>query len=224
MKTKKAALLCALIAIALCAGNQLFAETELSVSVKPGKNWETTSWVGVFPMKHTPQIAVWLEDSEGTFVKTLTVSGKSAKNKWIGDSDGGRPEALPVWRHKALPVAGGVDAASSATPKKGIEIEKRSQDLSDGAEYAVFFEINTSFDYNESWPKGAKKGTANWSGVNGQPSVVYSARFVAGRASTVQLSPVGTGSIDGSDGTILPGFEGLTSALSLVESVTLTIK
>lgn len=224
MKMNKVALLRALIAVALCLTGQLFAETKLSVSVKSGKNWETTSWVGVFPMKHAPQIAVWLEDADGNFVKTLTVSGKSAKNKWIGNPDGGRPEALPVWRHKAQPSADEVDGASSATPKKNVELEKSGDNLTMGAEYAAFFEVNTSFDYNDAWPKNAKKGAANYSGVNGQPSVVYSARFVAGRDSTVQLSPVGTGSIDGSDGTIRPGFDGLTSALTLVESVTLSIQ
>ena len=224
MKTKNAALLCVLIAGAISASMPLFAETELSVSVKAGKNWETTSWVGIFPMKHTPQIAVWIEDSSGNFVKTLTVSGKSAKNKWLGAPDGGRPEALPVWLHKAKSGANEVDAASSATPKKSVELEKSGQDLTDGAEYAVFFEVNSSFDYNDAWPKSAKKGASNYSGVNGQPSIVYSARFVAGKNSTVQLVPVGTGSIDGSDGTLRPGLEGLTTALTLVESVTLSVK
>lgn len=157
MKTKNAALLSVLIACAISVSMPLFAETELSVSVKSGKNWETTSWLGMFPMKHTPQIAVWIEDSSGNFVKTLTVSGKSAKNKWLGAPDGGRPEALPVWLHKAKSGANEVDAASSATPKKSVELEKSGQDLTDGAEYAVFFEVNTSFDYNDAWPKSAKK-------------------------------------------------------------------
>ena len=222
MRTKKIGLLLAIVAAV--ALPPLAAETKLSVSVTPGKNWETTTWFGVFPMKHAPQFAVWIEDSSGNFVETLSVSGKSASNKWLGSPENGRPEALPVWRHKAAPAANEVDAASSATPKKNVELDRTGIDLVSGSEYTVYLELNTSFDYNDVWPKKAKKTDANYSGVNGQPSVVYSARFVAGQNASVKLVPVGTGSVDGSDGTVRPGFDGLTTALTMMESATLSVK
>lgn len=225
MRMKKIALLRAVVAaVALLSLAPLAAETKLSVSVTPGKNWETTTWLGVFPMRHAPQIAVWIEDASGNFVETLEVSGKSASNKWLGSPENGRPEALPVWRHKAQPAANEVDAASSATPKKGVELDRSGIDLASGAEYTAYLEVNTSFDYNDAWPKNARKGAANYSGVNGQPSVVYSARFVAGQDVSVNFAPVGTGSVDGSDGSIRPGFDGLTTAMTMVERATLSVK
>lgn len=221
---KQAALSCVLMVCTAWASIPLAAETILKVSVTPGKNWETTSWIGLFPMKHTPQIAVWIEDASGKFVKTITISEKSGKNKWLGAPANGRPEALPVWQHKAQSSKNNIDAMSSATPKKNVEFQKNGDDLTEGAEYVVFFEVNTSFDYNDSWPKNAKKGEVNWSGVNGQPSIVYSAHFVVGQDTLVTLSPIGTGSIDGSDGLIRPGLAGITTALALIDSVTFSIK
>ncbi len=63
-----------------------------------------------------------------------------------------------------------------------------------------------------------------YSGVNGQPSLVYEARFMAGEKKIYTLVPIGTGSIDGSTGDITPGFKGLTTALSIIKSATITLR
>lgn len=60
--------------------------------------------------------------------------------------------------------------------------------------------------------------------MNGQPSIVYEAEFVAGKAGTARLVPIGTGSIDGSSGDVTSGFAGLTTALAFVESAELIVK
>jgi hypothetical protein len=200
------------------------AETGLEVSVVTGNNWKTTTWLGIMPLRHAPQLALWLADANGSFVRTLTVSASGAKNTWKAAPSGGRPESLPVWMHASRAVSGKVDAQTSATPDADVSVRASGPDLVAGTEYIVYLEVNSSFDYNAAWPKNAKKGSASFSGVNGQPSVVYEGRFVAGNPAVVTLVPVGTGSIDGSDGNIRVGLEGLTTALELVKSATVTIK
>jgi hypothetical protein len=224
-RAKKVRVACLLTA-ALAAALPASAETKLTMSVTPGPNWETTAWFGVFPVKKNPQIAVWIADSRGVPVTGLTVTASAANGKWKGNPKGGRPDALPVWSYAmaALKAAGGaLDASSSATPRAGLELERRTGVLTDGSEYTVYLEVNTSFDYNSVWTKKAKQGEEGWSGVNGQPSVVYAARFIAGSRTTVRLVPVGTGAVDGGDGNIRPGTAGLTSALSIIESAELTV-
>lgn len=199
-------------------------ETKMEVSVVPGNTWTGKMKAGIFTVKKTPQMAVWVEDADGSFVSTLTVTGKAAKNKWLGNPENGRPDALPVWNHAALPAGKVVDAASSATPKGAVALERTEDGLVAGKEYTVFLEVNASFDYNDSWPENAKEGEAGYSGVNGQPSLVYKGTFVAGTPAVVKLEPYGTGSVDGSTGDIVAGFEGLTTALSMIESASVTIK
>lgn len=223
--------------IALSAGNAA-AETTVALSVEPGKNWKTLSFIGVFPVRHAPQIAAWIEDGAGNFVKTVSVTKSAASGSWRAAPETGRPDSLPVWMHAAkrgAPGAAGVnagsaaiaataDAVSSATPDAGLNASAGTGELAPGAAYVIKLEINTSFDYNDAWPKKAKAGEAGYSGVNGQPSIVYEGRFVAGEAATAELIPVGTGSVDGSDGAIRPGLAGLTTALDLVRKATVTVR
>ncbi|MDD7579716.1 MAG: DUF2271 domain-containing protein [Treponema sp.] len=58
---------------------------KISVAVNPGEAYS----------KRAPQIAVWVEDSDGTYIDTLFVTKKASGNKWIGSPKDGRPESLP---------------------------------------------------------------------------------------------------------------------------------
>ncbi|MBN2874802.1 MAG: hypothetical protein JXM71_06885, partial [Spirochaetales bacterium] len=91
-----------------------------------------------------------------------------------------------------------------------------------GQRYSAFLEINHSFDYNDAWPQSTRKGDPDWSGANGQPSVVYATDFFAGSGSAVRFEPIGQGSVDGSDGVLRPGLDGLTTALSILGAATIT--
>ena len=219
---KRRFFICMLAMILIFITLPLSAEANLSVSVTPGKHWKTTTWFGVFPMKHTPQFAVWIEDLNGNFVQTLTVTKKAATNTWVSGPENGRPEALPVWKHRSSNSITAIDAESSATPKGTVAVTQSADKLTTGQTYVVFLEVNSSFDYNDTWPKNAKEDSPGYSGVNGQPSVVYSARFIAGKNIEVELSPVGTGAVDGSDGEIRPTLDGLTTALSIIQHATLS--
>ena len=196
------------------AGAAFFALTAISapavsesvvVSVGAGEGW-----------KSSPQFALWLEDCGVTYVRTLYVTKKAARKSFIFSPKDGRPESLPVWyaaakndmpEKKKSPAE--FDAVTSATPKGGVIFEADIE----GKELVIKAEFNMSFDYNESYTKKN-------SGVNGQPSVVYSAKIPAeGFDGEMRLDFAGTGAVDGADGEIHPGTEGLTSALKIVKAV-----
>ncbi len=188
------------------------------VHVVPGKNWTTRMWLAFIPVSKGPQLAVWIETEYGEYVATLMVTARTGDNEWRAAPEEGRPESLPVW-NGARSLSPAVDAASSATPKDGIAATRSGLGLKEGERYVLRCEVNHSFDYNEAWPKEAKPGEAGYSGVNGQPSVVYEGRFVAGSDTRVELAPVGMGSVDGSSGDVNAGLDGMTSALSIIESI-----
>ena len=139
---------------------------KISVAVNPGEAYS----------KRAPQIAVWVEDSDGTYVDTLFVTKKASGNKWIGSPKDGRPESLPDWyRAKGQNPAekiskDEVDATTSATPKKGIVISK-DLELEKGKTYVFKCQANQSFDYNEYYTKKN-------SGVDGQPAVLYAGEMI----------------------------------------------
>ena len=196
-------------------------EGKFILKIEPGANWmQKMNWL-VFPLKMPPQYACWIETEDGRYVETIAVTAKAGKKKWTGAPTEGRPESLPVWYH-ASAADSETDVATHATPKAGAT-ELRNIKSSKSGRYVVKFEINHSFDYNDTWQKNLSKTDPHYSGVNGQPSLVYEGLLETGsKATTVQLVPVGTGSVDGSDGTIRPGTEGLTTALSTVSSIRVT--
>lgn len=191
---------------------------EVQISIEPGENWTRTMWIAFIPVKKAPQLAVWIETEDGTYVSTITVTQSASKQKWAGNPKNGRPESLPVWIHAKKASGAGVDETTSATPQNGITSGTTASALIPGQKYRILVEVNASFDYNESWPENAKEEDKNYSGVNGQPSLIYEAYFTAGEKGTVSLEPVGQGSIDGSNGDITRNLEGLTTALSIIKS------
>lgn len=173
---------------------------KISVAVNPGEAYS----------KRAPQIAVWVEDSDGTYVGTLFVTKKASGNKWIGSPKDGRPESLPDWykskgQNPAVKISkDDLDATTSATPKKGIVISK-DLELEKGKTYVFKCQANQSFDYNEYYTKKN-------SGVDGQPAVIYCGEIVA----------------DGTEKEISLEFSGsrenLTTADKIIESIYVVIK
>lgn len=177
----------------------------IRVNVQPGEHWKE---------KRNPQVAIWLEDESGSFIRTLYVTDRAEKKNWIFAPKAGRPESLPVYYHASNSGASQkCDVVSSATPKSGFGFDGN---LDDGRSYVVKAEFNNSYDYNDFYTKKN-------SGVNGQPSVVYLARIPAGFKGVLQLEFVGNGSLDGSDGLVHKA-EGLTTAKEIVESVTVVVE
>jgi hypothetical protein len=196
----------------------------LTLEVTPGPDYRSSIRFLVFTIPLYPQVACWLETGDGRFVQTVFVTTRGAKKNWYSAPTRGRPEALPVWDHARKPApagssatgpattgpaTGGLDAVSGATSSGAATRDAAAAGLPPGR-YAAFLEVNRSYDYNGKYTR------AN-AGVNGQPSLIYRCDITVGPGtSTGIFAPIGTGSLDGSDGKITPGVEGLTTALTLL--------
>ena len=195
------------------SGTTTAVSGSIELIVEPGDRWQGKMKVFIFSIKKTPQIAAWIEDTEGRYIATITVTNRSAHKKWRGAPAEGRPEALPVWNHRQQSSAlNDIDTVSAATPKGPIEASVDRGALIDGNVYNVFLEINHSFDYNDRWTKDN-------SGDNGQPSLIYHGQFMAGQPFHIPLVPVGYGSVDGSSGDIGGGLENFSTALNIIKDV-----
>jgi len=181
---------------------------EIKVKVVPGEQWS----------QRKPQCAVWICDENNNYVDTLFVTKSASEKAWKFSPKEGRPDSLPVWYgfakvNPAKPKTAELDAVTGATPKAAIEAS-RNLKLEEGKSYIVYAEVNQSFDYNE-------KFTKKNSGVNGQPSVIYSERIEAGSsASKTSLKFAGTGSVSGADGNIhSDNKDFLTTAKNIIKDV-----
>jgi len=209
------------------------AGTSMIVRVLPGESWNQPFTMGEFKGTATPQMAVWAEDAEGRFLETLFVTDKSALQSWRGtyperrDDATFRKAALPHWLHKRaaagrpMPtkVAPLTDAVSGATPPAGLVLRTRLQ--APGGKAAILVEINNAFDENASYPM---KGNDVGADYNGQPSIVYRAVVDLGKPGISLSAFHGRGSWTGSDGSLAPAAEGLTTALKIVREVQVTVE
>ena len=209
---------------------------EISVKVTPGENWKE---------KREPQVAVWLEDEEGNYIRTLYVTERASHKSWIFSPKEGRPESLPVWygaskngstsdkeaaspatasapsgskaspATPSVPLSRDLDAVTGATPKSALTLSAQIEDRA----CIIKAEFNNSFDYNDFYTKKT-------SGVNGQPSVVYTAKIPADLAAgqEITLEFEGTGSLSGENGEINKRAENLTTAKKIVKAVTVQLK
>jgi len=186
----------------------------LVLNLEPGPHYAKT--VGTFPARYTvqPQVAVWLENEEGEYLDTVYVTARSEKGNWRMAPKEGRPEALPVWTHLKQ---GSVDAVSSATTTaESVTYGNGIAARLPAGTYVIKLETNRSYDWNGRYSKEN-------AGVSGQPSLIYQAEITIGaERAEVRFNPIGTGSMDGADGQIRPGLEGIDTALELFSSMTVS--
>jgi hypothetical protein len=226
MKDKKS-FVCLLVFVFIVAGALIFfgchasAKTTVSgisgnlrLSVEPGEHWQGKMKIFIFSVNKTPQMAAWIEDAQGHYIATITVTSRSAKQNWRSAPKEGRPEALPIWNHKTQNNTAQVDSVSAATSKGALDVQIGDDLLTNGEKCNVYLEVNHSFDYNDTWPE--KKND-----VNGQPSLLYHAQFTAGAPGNFTLSPIGHGSVNGTDGTIVHNLEGMTTALTIIKNASI---
>jgi hypothetical protein len=205
--------LVAALAVSGCASPRSHAASiqsrqgpRFSLALSPGPNYKTTTGWFLFKIPIYPQVAAWVETPDGRYLGTIYVTGKGEKGSWISAPSTGRPEALPVWNSLKQGELDSVSAATSAGETA------RTSDLAAGlpaGDYIVKLETNRSYDYNADYTTGS-------SGVCGQPSIVYRAFLAVGKGpAQASFEPIGTGSLDGADGAIHPGLEGIDTALAL---------
>lgn len=182
-------------------------------------------------VKSPPQVAVWLETESGEFLETLYVTSRAGTDSWRSaplDStpaeEIARPEALPVWSHRAGRVGRSdavptPEAVSSATPKSSYSVESEFPERF--SKVRVLMEVNHSTDFNESYPKNASPAAGNYSGGpwgSGQPSLIYGTSLEGEMNGDVrEMELLGHGSPAGTDANIHRDLTGVTSALQIIE-------
>lgn len=214
-----------------------FGNENIKVSIEQGSEWLHDFQIFWFiKKKNAPQIAIWAEDLEGNYLSTIYVSEKLAKQSWIAAGGNRRKEALPSWSYaQGKQYADGLylptkkeplpDAVTGATPRGSFtaNIQMRA----DIKQFVIKCEFNHSTDFNEYYPKNAKKGDANYSGGklgSGQPAILYQAvvDLTSGQRE-FKGELIGHSSPDGSDNNIYKDTSKLTTALNIVNGITVYV-
>lgn len=215
-----------------------YQSNDLKISVEKGEEWlhDFPLFLGI-SIKNTPQIAIWAEDTEGHYLSTIYVTHKIATQSWTAAGGNRRKEALPHWCHqRGVRYADGLylptkespltDGISGATPKGSFDV--RMAPTGKAKQFVVKIEINHSTDFNDTYPKSAQEGDANYSGGkhgSGQPALVYAAEVdLASGKKEFAAKLVGHSSADGSNGHITEDVSSLTTALRIVKSITISIQ
>ncbi|MBE0637767.1 MAG: hypothetical protein IH598_04545 [Bacteroidales bacterium] len=206
------------------------AGLEITLEATPGKS------------HNHPMMAVWVEDSGGKYIQTLYVNESVAKGyfNYADKSEGKwkpgelvRPASLPVWAHKRgvksdaghyMPTQSNPipDAYTSATPEAGFVLQSKT-DKSVAGKFKVLFEINQSWDWNEYWTNSKFPDDDEYK-TSAQPSVVYAVDIDPEKLQeSYELKPVGHGHHSGKDGNINPDLSTITTALQIVEIITVKV-
>ena len=185
----------------------------------------------------TPQMAIWIEDLMDNYISTVYVTHTIATQSWTASGGDRRKSALPVWCHsRGIQYSDGlylptkdkpiVDGISGATPKGSYDV--KISPVGDLRQFVVKIEVNHSTDWNDDYPKNAKEGDTNYSGGkggSGQPAIVYSAEVdLDTHQKQYTASIIGHSSSDGSNGEIYTDLSSLTSALNIIEEITINIQ
>jgi hypothetical protein len=169
-----------------------------------------------FIKKGYPQIAVWVTQKNMKNSRTLYATESGSRNKWWGADK--RPESLPVWYGvKNDYTEKEIDAVTGATPSgESFKIQWSIPAEMMNKPFDVFVEANVSFDYNEHFRKSLKDGEPGFSGVNGQPSVVWKAGLNPEKEE-LSIEPViaGHGHVLGASHDIDPDMSKVTTAKDL---------
>ena len=189
------------------------SKSTLKVVIQPGPHFNSTVLLFI---KRPATLACWLENEKGEYVDTLFVTHNAKTSEWFSANDG-RPGALPVWT--AQSASKKADAVSGATLKEGESFDAKDNSELPAGTYIVKFEVNISYDYNETFKENLKKDDPLFNNPNGQPSLVYEGRIqIGGNSNTAQLKLIGAGAPNGQDGSI-HNLNGITTAVKIVDSV-----
>lgn len=177
------------------------ANSDLTITITKGDKYASLEGK-IVKYIIVPQMAIWMEDTDGNFIKTIYVTPKLSKIN--------RDAALPVWEHKK---EGSTDSVSTATPKENSSISiKKPKDM---GTFKIFLEINKSYDSNKYYGLGKD--------YSGQPSLIYETTIDDNKKNYI-MTLIGHGSITGKDGLIYDDMKNITTALNILEEVKVNIK
>ena len=211
--------------------NQDVSGKKLIIEVRVGDRYRDRPFPFLFGRTITspPQMAFWVEDTAGNYIRTLYVTAKTGYPiiypvDRIRSDTVSRPEALPYWSHKRSEAYGRkdfspeVDAVTGATPHGHFNIET---DLPGALrKFRVLAEINRSFDFNDYYTKNKYPNDPVYSGDGnpGQPSVIYSTDINLDSDDKVYIMKlIGHGHYSGADGKLYTDMTGIDSALQIIQ-------
>lgn len=201
------------------------------------------AWLHDFPVllgikkKNPPQLAIWIEDPAGNYLSTVYATRKISTQSWQAAGGNRRKEALPHWCHsRGVQYADGLylptkrepltDGISGATPRGSFDLKLMPE--SGLTRFTVKIELNHSADFNEAYPESAQEGEPGWSGGkqgSGQPAVVYAVEVdLSSGKKEFEAVLIGHSSPDGSSGAVEADVSKLTSALHIVERITVRVQ
>lgn len=215
-----------------------YGEGTRKITIEPGETWlhDYPLFLGI-KKKNPPQLAVWLEDTEGNYLATVYATYKIATQSWQSAHGNRRKEALPHWCHargvvyddglyvptKEHPLT---DGLTGATPRSGFDIKLTLGNVP--TRFVVKIELNHSTDFNAFYPESASVNEAGYSGGkegSGQPAVVYAADVdLSAGIETFEAVLIGHSSADGSSGELDTDISGLTTALHIVKRITVEVR
>lgn len=184
-----------------------------------------------------PTFAIWLENVDGTYIKTLYVTQSYASgtfkyaalndSTWLPTSgESFQPSTLPYWTYKKGAFANGsivpsakypfVDAFTSATPKTSF---RYITGMANKTRVRVLVEVNQPWDFNRHWTNAKLKN--HWYKHSAQPSIIYA--VTVGENSEYYLNPIGHGDPSGASGVLETNLHTLTSAKSIFAQIKLSI-
>ncbi len=189
-----------------------------------------------------PLMALWLEDTEGNYIRTLYVAesiakgffdyGQVSKGKWKPGPIR-RPAALPYWAHKrGVKAEDGLylptqekpmpDAVTGATPVNDFIIYTNTGEVKDD-QFNILFEINQTWDWNEYWTNDKFPDDDEYV-TSCQPALVYKAEInTSSNQNEYPMKPIGHSHYNGENGELFEDLSTLTTALDIADTIIINI-
>lgn len=187
-----------------------------------------------------PSFVLWAESLDGKFIQTLFITravgtsvyehGNPSSGHWE-PGEIRRPASLPYWAHRRNvrspdgllvpslenPVP---DAYSGATPAGDFAVHARF-DKDPPGQFRVLFEINQTWDWNEYWTNNKYPDNDEYK-TSCQPALVYMVEVdMDNPLPGYTLKPIGHSHYAGENGELFADLSTLTTALNIVQSLTL---
>ena len=182
-----------------------------------------------------PTFALWIENLEGDYIKTIYVTKSYASgifgHELVGDSiwkktpgPSFQPAALPYWSYKKGLIDGEhliptpehpfVDAYTGATPEQNFEL-KTSTNLDN--KFKILLEVNQSWDWNEYWTNDKFPESKAYS-YSAQPSLIYEVE-INNEHEVFYMNPVGHSDPKGENGKLYSNISTLTTAKGIFKMI-----
>lgn len=215
-----------------------YKQGDIKVYIEQGKEWlhDFPLFMGI-KKKNPPQVAIWMEDTNGKYLSTIYATHKIATQSWQAAGGNRRKESLPHWCYSRceqyedglyLPTKNKplTDGISGATPKSSFDVKIRP--IGNLTHFIVKIEVNHSTDFNDFYPESAKEGDNNYSGGekgSGQPALIYAANVdLSLGLKSFEAVLIGSSNPNGTSGEISEDLSGITTARNIIKRITINVQ